>query len=144
MLQQAARGPNWLHVGVFLGLTFGLTWLLDLAMRLRGGLDTPGVVTALQLQMLLPASSAILLGWRWFPESPLYHRRQAGRPRWFYSYFLFLTVVYGVGALGVWRASCSWTRSGAAPGAAWWSPSPFQATMQARRWRSGARERRQA
>jgi hypothetical protein len=23
--------PNWRHVGAFLGLTFGLTWLLDLA-----------------------------------------------------------------------------------------------------------------
>jgi hypothetical protein len=47
--------PNWRHVGAFLGLTFGLTWLLDLVIYLRGGLGTPGMVTVLQLQMLLPA-----------------------------------------------------------------------------------------
>ena len=46
----------------FLGLTFGLTWLLDLAIYLRGGLATPGMITILQLQMLLPAFSAIVLG----------------------------------------------------------------------------------
>jgi membrane protease YdiL (CAAX protease family) len=94
-------GPRWGHVGVFLGLTFGLTWLLNLAMYLRGGIDRPGAVTVLQFQMLLPAFSAILLGLRWFPESPLYYRRAAGRPRWFYYYFLLMTVVFGLGALGV-------------------------------------------
>ena len=54
--------PNWRHVGAFLGLTFGLTCLLDLAIYLSGGLSKPGVTTVLQLQMLLPAFSAILLG----------------------------------------------------------------------------------
>jgi hypothetical protein len=40
----------------FLALTFGLTWLLDLAIYLCGGLAaTPGAVTILQFQMLLPA-----------------------------------------------------------------------------------------
>jgi membrane protease YdiL (CAAX protease family) len=101
---QAARGANWRHVLMFLGLTFGLTWLLNLGMYLGGGLDKPAVVTTLQFQMLLPAASAILLGLRCFPESPLYHQRPAGRPRWFYYYFLFFTVAYGIGALGVWLA----------------------------------------
>ena len=32
------RDVNWRHVVAFLGLTFGLTWLLDLAVYLRGGL----------------------------------------------------------------------------------------------------------
>jgi membrane protease YdiL (CAAX protease family) len=91
-------------VGVFLGLTFGLTWLLNLAIYVRGGLGTPGMVTLLQLQMLLPAFSAILLGLRFFPESPIYHSRPAGRGRWFYYYFLLLTVIYILGALGVWLA----------------------------------------
>jgi uncharacterized protein len=94
--------PNWRHVGAFLGLTFGLTYLLDLAIYLRGGLSTPGMTTILQLQMLLPAFSAILLGVFFFPESPIYHGRPAGRGRWFYYYFLLLTVVYAIGALGIW------------------------------------------
>ena len=93
--------PNWRHVGAFLGLTFGLTWLLDLAIYLHGGLDTPGIVTVLQLQMLLPAFSAIVLGLLFFPESPIYRSRPAGTGRWFYYYYLLLTVIYALGALGV-------------------------------------------
>src|SRR3954469_18451050 len=96
--------PNWCHVGAFLGLTFGLTGLLNLAIYLRGGLDTPGIVTVLQLQMLLPAFSAIVLGLLCFPESPIYRGRPAGRARWFYYYFLLLTVIYAFGAVGVWLA----------------------------------------
>lgn len=96
--------PIWRHVGAFLGLTFGLTWLLDLAIYLRGGLSTPGMVTFLQLQMLLPAFSAIVLGLFFFPESPIYRGRAAGRGRWFYYYFLLLTVIYALGALGMWLA----------------------------------------
>jgi membrane protease YdiL (CAAX protease family) len=96
--------PNWRHVGAFLGLTFGLTWLLDLVIYLRGGLTTPGVTTILQLQMLLPAFSAIVLGLFFFRESPIYRGRPAGPGRWFYYYFLALTVVCALGALGVWLA----------------------------------------
>ena len=101
--------PNWRHVGAFLGLTFGLTWLLDLAIYLRGGLATPGMITVLQLQMLLPAFSAIVLGLFFFPESPIYRGRPAGRGRWFYYYFLLLTVIYALGALGVWLAPAQGT-----------------------------------
>lgn len=79
---------NWRHVGAYLGLTFGLTWLLDLAIYLRGGLNVPGMTSVLQLQMLLPAFSAILLGLFFFPESSIYRRRPAGRGRWFYYHFL--------------------------------------------------------
>ena len=93
--------PNWRHVGAFLGLTFGLTYLLDLAIYLRGGLKAPGIVAILQLQMLLPAFSAILLGLFFFPESPIHRSRNAGRGRWFYYYFLLLTVIYALGAIGV-------------------------------------------
>ena len=96
--------PNWRHVGAFLGLTFGLTWLLDLAIYLRGGLATAGMTTILQFQMLLPAFSAIVLGLFFFRESPIYRGRPAGRGRWFYYYFLALTVVYALAALGVWLA----------------------------------------
>ena len=96
--------PNWRHVGAFLGLTFGLTWLLNLAIYLRGGLGAPGMVSLLQLQMLLPAFSAIVLGLLVFPESPLYRSRRAGPGRWFYYYFLVLTVIYALGAVSVWLA----------------------------------------
>jgi hypothetical protein len=47
-----SRTPNWRHVGAFLGLTFGLTWLLDLAIFVRGGLGTPGMLTILQLAIV--------------------------------------------------------------------------------------------
>src|SRR5512136_782796 len=91
--------PNWRHVGAFLGLTFGLTWLLDLAIYLRGGLATPGMTTILQLQMLLPAFSAIVLGLFFFRESPIHRSRPAGPGRWFHYYFLALTAIYAAGAL---------------------------------------------
>ena len=96
--------PNWRHVGAFLALTFGLTYLLDLAIYLRGGLRVEGIVTVLQLQMLLPALSAIVLGLFFFAQSPIYRGRPAGRGRWFYYYFLLLTVIFAAGALGVWMA----------------------------------------
>lgn len=95
---------NWRHVGAFLGLTFGLTWLLDLAIYLRGGLGEPGMLPVLQLQMLLPAFSAIVLGLFFFPESPIYRGRAVGRGRWFYYYFLLLTIIYALGAMVVWLA----------------------------------------
>ena len=95
-------GPDWRHVGAFLGLNFGLTWLLDLIIYLRGGLGIQGIVGALQLQMLLPAFSAIILGLIFFPESPIFYRNYAGRGRWFYYYFLFVTAVYAIGTLILW------------------------------------------
>lgn len=93
---------NWRHVGAFLGLTFGLTWLLNLAIDLHGGLRNPGIVPTLQLQMLLPAFSAIILGLLFFTESPIYHSRPVGPGRWFYYYFLALTAIYAIGALAGW------------------------------------------
>jgi membrane protease YdiL (CAAX protease family) len=93
---------HWRQVGAFLGLTFALTWLLNLAMYLQGGLTAPGVLPLLQLQMLIPAFSAILLGLFFFPSSPIYRSRPAGKGRWFYYFFLALTVVYALGALALW------------------------------------------
>jgi hypothetical protein len=93
---------HWPHVGIFLALNFGLTWLLDFAIYLRGGLRIPGIVAALQLQMLLPAFSAIVLGLFFFPESPIYRGKPAGRGRWFYYYFLLLVLIYALGTLAIW------------------------------------------
>lgn len=94
------RKPNWCHVGAFLGLTFVLTWLLDLLIYIHGGLGMPGAINVVQVQMLFPAFSAIVLGICFFPESQLYHKRTAGRGRWFYFYFLLLTVISVFGGLG--------------------------------------------
>jgi membrane protease YdiL (CAAX protease family) len=94
--------PNWRHVGAFLGLTFGLTWLLDLAVFLRGGLKIPGIVATLQLQMLLPAFSAIVLGMFFFTESPIHRTRQAGRGSWFYYYYLLVVMIYFLGTVILW------------------------------------------
>ena len=67
-------GPNWRHVGIFLVLNFGLTYLLDLVYYLRGGLSMAGIVAALQMQMLLPAFVRQRFLRRWAP----YGLRQQG------------------------------------------------------------------
>ncbi len=100
--EQLKGKPNWQHVGAFLGLTFGLTWLLDLLLYVHGGLSRPGALSMVQLQMLFPAFSAIGLGMFFFPENPLYYKRPTGRGRWFYSYFLLLTVISVVGDMAAW------------------------------------------
>ena len=98
----AVLKPNWRHVGAFLGLTFSLTWLLDLFIFLHGGLSIPGITAILQLQMLLPAFSAIVLGIFFFRENPIYQGKLTGKGRWFYYYFLLLTLLYARAALGRW------------------------------------------
>lgn len=99
--EQPAR-PIWSHVGIFLVLTFGLAWLLDLGIYLHGGLKQPGIVTALQLQMLLPASSATVLGMFFFRESPLHRSREVGPGRWFYRFVLALTGMFAVCVAVMW------------------------------------------
>src|SRR5215831_16760753 len=94
--------PNWRHVGSFLALTFGLIWLLNLTIDLRGGLGAPGMLPVLQFQMLLPAFSATALGLFAFPESPIYYGKPAGQGRWFFYYVLLLTAMYALVALGAW------------------------------------------
>ena len=100
--------PMFNKKGVFwyLGLTFGLSWLLNLVLYLRGGLDAPGATHVLQLQMMVPAFSAILLGLFTLPQSPIYlrplggPRRPAGRGRWFYYFYLLLIAAMVFIALG--------------------------------------------
>lgn len=91
--------PNWHQVAWYLGLTFGLTWLLDLALYLNGGLTHPGASLLLQFQMLLPAFSALLLGAFFFPDSPIYHRTNRRTSRWFVYYYFFLTFLYLLGSI---------------------------------------------
>lgn len=85
----------------FLGLTFGLTWLIDLAIYLRGGLSSPGWPFSLQLSMLMPAFSVILLGLFFTPRSPIFYKRPAGWGRWFQYFFLLYTLIIAIGIYGI-------------------------------------------
>ena len=92
--ETSAKKVNWKQIGAFVGLTFGLTWLLDLLLFLNGGLTNPAVSMALQFQMLLPAFSAMLLGMFFFKDSPIYFKTNHTKSRWFIWYFLFMTLLY--------------------------------------------------
>jgi membrane protease YdiL (CAAX protease family) len=95
----SAKNVNWKQVGTFIDLTFGLTWLLDLALFLKGGLTNSAVTLALQFQMLLPAFSAILLGMFFFKDSPINVQNNHSKSRWFTWYFLFFTLLYGAAVI---------------------------------------------
>ena len=86
---QARPGPNWKQVALFLGLTFGLTYLLDLVLYLAGGIGgSSGTLAALQVQMLIPACVAIALQVFVFKDSPIYRVRDGSR--WFfYGYLVY-------------------------------------------------------
>ena len=89
---------NWQQVGLFLALTFLLTWSLDLILYLKGGLNNPSVVIGLQFQMLIPAFSAMVLGVFFFKDSPIYIKTTHSTSRWFIWFFMFFTLLY-LGAL---------------------------------------------
>lgn len=95
--------PNWRQVALFLGLTFGLTYLLNLVLYLTVGYGQSAAAgLLLQLQMLIPATVAIVLQLFVFRDSPIYHLNE--RPRWFFYVFLAfggLYVALAVGALFV-------------------------------------------
>ena len=90
---------NWKQVGAFLGLTFGLTWLLDLALFLNGGLKSPAALISLQFQMLLPAFSAILLGMFFFKDSLINVKNNHSKSRWFTWYYLVFTLIYAIATI---------------------------------------------
>ncbi len=92
--EPAPKTVNWKQVGTFLGLTFVLTWSLDLALFLTGGLEKPAAMMALQTQMLLPAFSAMLLGMFFFKDSPIYNQTNRTRSRWFIWFYLAFTLLY--------------------------------------------------
>jgi membrane protease YdiL (CAAX protease family) len=94
-----AKKVNWKQVGIFIGLTFGLTWALDLVLYLKGGLGNPAVSIALQFQMLLPAFSAMILGMFFFKDSPIHLRNNHSKSRWFIWYFLLFTLIYAVAVI---------------------------------------------
>ena len=92
--------PNWKQVGLFLGLTFGLTYLLDLILYLTIGYSQhPATTMLLQVQMLIPAAVAIALQIFVFGNSPNYRLKES--PRWFFYYYLAYTVIYALLAVSV-------------------------------------------
>lgn len=106
------RAVNWRNVGLFLGLTFGLTWLLDLLLWLKGGLNAPAAGQLLALQMLLPAFSALLLGSYVFKDSPIYFKSNRTLSRWFIYYFFLLTAIYlGAGLAALFKPETMMTIS---------------------------------
>ena len=90
---------NWSHVVWYLGLAFGVSWLVDLVLYLNGGLKSPAATILLQFQMLMPAFSAILLGTFFFKESPIYFRSNRTVSRWFVYFYLLFTLVSLSGAI---------------------------------------------
>lgn len=91
---------NWPRVLWFIGLAFGLAWLVDLAIYLSGGLAKPSTQLLLQFQMLLPTFSALLLGTFFFRDSPLFYRSNHSLARWFVYFYFLLTGLYLFGAIG--------------------------------------------
>jgi membrane protease YdiL (CAAX protease family) len=85
---------NWRHVGWFIGVTFGLTWLLDLYIYLSGGMTAAYLTYFLELQMLIPAFSAISIQTLFIQASPLHYRVQRSASRWFTYFFMLTTLVF--------------------------------------------------
>ena len=95
----AKRAVNWPYVGAYIGLSFGLAWLVDLVLFLNGSLKNPAAVLMLQLQMLMPAFAALLLGVFFFRESLVYRKTNHTASRWFIYYYFLMTFVYVVAAV---------------------------------------------
>jgi membrane protease YdiL (CAAX protease family) len=91
--EQARPGPNWRQVSIFVGITFGLTYLLDLILYLAGGYGgSAGALTLLQVQMLIPACVAIVLQVLVFKDSPIYRIQDA--TRWFFTGYLVYAMIH--------------------------------------------------
>jgi len=92
---------NGRQVSLFIGLTFGFTFALDLLLRLGGGYGGAGTMLFLQLQMLLPAFFAMILGMFVFTDSPFYFRKpmpdgRKDRARGFFYLYMALVVFFVV------------------------------------------------
>jgi membrane protease YdiL (CAAX protease family) len=84
---------NWKQVALFLGLTIGLSWLVDLWLWLQFGYGQYAILF-LQFQMLIPAAVAIALQRYVFKDSPLYYRTYNQRPTWFFNFYLLFSAVF--------------------------------------------------
>ncbi len=88
------KAVHWKQVGLFLVITFGAAWLLDLVLYLTGGMASRLLIILLTTQMTIPAFTAILLGTFFFLESPLYYKTCKSKIRWFTYYFMAQTVAF--------------------------------------------------
>jgi membrane protease YdiL (CAAX protease family) len=93
------QAVNWPHVWAYIGLSFGLAWLVDLVLYLNGGLKHPFATLMLQFMMLMPAFSALLLGVFFFKESPVYYRTNRTASRWYIYYYFLMTLVFLAGVI---------------------------------------------
>jgi len=108
-LKDSSLAINWRHISAVPRPYFWLDLFARSGFFLRGGLDTPG------RSLSFTADAAARLqrhraGLFFFPESPIYHGKacRAGTlvsttTSW------FLTVIYALGALGVWLAPAQGT-----------------------------------
>lgn len=98
---RAGRKPNWRQVSIFVGITFVLTYLLDLSLYLAGGYGANAATTLLlQVQMLIPACVAIVLQVFVFKDSPIY--RLQGPALWFfYGYLVYAVLHLGIAVSAV-------------------------------------------
>lgn len=86
---------EWKKVSLFLLLAFGLSWGIDLVLYLTSGYgNNAPTLLLLQLQMLMPAASAIFLGVFVFKDSRIAWRTNKGNARWFLLFYLVFTLVY--------------------------------------------------
>jgi membrane protease YdiL (CAAX protease family) len=109
----ARRAVNWPHVWAYIGLSFGLAWLIDLVLYLNGGLANPSTTLMLQFQMMMPAFAAMLLGMFFFKESPIYYQTNRTASRWFIYYYYLMTLAYLAAAVvGLLQPALSATLSG--------------------------------
>jgi membrane protease YdiL (CAAX protease family) len=93
--------PNWRQVAIFVGITFVLTYLLDLSLYLTGGYGANAATTLLlQVQMLIPACVAIVLQVFVFKDSPIY-RLQGPARLFFYGYLVYAALHLGIAASAV-------------------------------------------
>src|SRR5512147_1022374 len=88
------KAVNWPHVWAYIGLSFGLAWLVDLVIYLNGGLAGPITKLLMQFMMLMPAFAAMLLGMFFFKESPIYYKTNRTASRWFIYYYFLMTFAY--------------------------------------------------
>lgn len=100
ILQTKTPSVKWRQVAIFLGITFGLTYALNLLLdqtQSYGQNTATGLV--LQVQMLIPATVAIALQLFLFKGSRIYALQE--RPRWFFYFYLVYAAVYAILALSV-------------------------------------------
>ncbi len=87
------------RIGIFLSLTFALSWGFDELLAVTIGHSAYLDRGLSPLGMFFPAFVAIVLRLFVFKDSSVYFRTYQGKPRWILYGFLLLTAIYSVVAL---------------------------------------------